>query len=65
MKVRLLVARAGDRFSQIAGDVIELDKEEASRLVDRGQAEPVGPETGSLEPPRNAAKPRAHARKAK
>lgn len=42
MKIKLLVSRAGVGFSQNAGDEIEVSAEEAKRMVESGQAVPVG-----------------------
>jgi hypothetical protein len=39
MQIRLLVSRAGSDFAQNAGDVIEVDADEAGRMIDAGQAE--------------------------
>lgn len=64
MRVKLLVSRAGVDFSQQPGDVIELSAEEAHRMIESEQAEPVGGstrvetatvapvETASIEPAR-------------
>lgn len=41
MKVKLTVARAGADFSNVAGDIIEVDKREALELLNSHQAEPV------------------------
>lgn len=45
MKVKLLVSRAGTRdgetFSESVGDVVDLPSDEAKRLLEAGQAEPV------------------------
>lgn len=41
MKVKLLTSRAGIDFAQDAGDVIEVSNDEAKRLLESGQAEPV------------------------
>lgn len=41
MKVKLLTGRAGSDWSQDAGQVVEVSKEEGQRLVESGQAEPV------------------------
>lgn len=41
MKVKLLVSRSGDRFTQEAGQVIEVSNTEGKRLVEKGRAEPV------------------------
>jgi len=45
MKVKLLVSRAGTRdgesFSESAGEVVEVPNDEAKRLLEAGQAEPV------------------------
>ncbi len=41
MKVKLLVSRAGIDFAQNVGEVIEVSKDEAQRLLDSGQAEAV------------------------
>lgn len=38
VKVKLLTARSGDRFSQSAGEVIEVSPDVAKRMVDRGHA---------------------------
>ena len=41
MKIKLLVARAGDGFSQNRGDEIEVQADEGLRMIDAGQAELV------------------------
>jgi len=41
MRIRLLTSRVGDRFSQQAGDVIDLPDDEARRLLVSEQAERV------------------------
>lgn len=41
MKVKLLVSRAGVDFAQGVGDVIDVENDEAKRLLESGQAEPV------------------------
>lgn len=41
MKVKLLISRAGVSFSQNRGDEIEVNAEEAQRMIDAGQAELV------------------------
>ena len=41
MKVKLLVARAGDMFVQNAGQVVDVSPREARRMVDSEQAEAV------------------------
>lgn len=41
MKIRLLTSRAGIDFAQNVGDVIEVSKDEAKRMIEDGQAEPV------------------------
>lgn len=41
MKVRLKIGRAGIGFSQNAGDAVDVTADEAKRLIDSGQAEPV------------------------
>ena len=41
MKVKLLIARAGKGFSNVPGDVVDLDEQEAKTLVARGQAEAI------------------------
>lgn len=38
MKIKLLVARAGVRFSQSVGEIIEVENAEALRMVAAGQA---------------------------
>lgn len=37
--VRLLISRAGAGFTQNAGDLVEVDADEASRLIAAGKAE--------------------------
>lgn len=54
MKLKLLISRAGVGFSQNVGDVIEVETEEAERLVEAGQA--VSVETASKKPAENASK---------
>jgi len=41
VKVKLLVSRAGESFSNIAGDVVEVEAAEAKRMFEAEQAEPV------------------------
>lgn len=41
MKVKLLVSRAGAEFVQNRGDEIDVGNEEAARMIEAGQAEPV------------------------
>lgn len=41
MKVKLLISRAGIKFSQSAGDIVEVSEAEAERLIRAGKAEPV------------------------
>ena len=41
MKIKLLVARAGVGFSQNRGDEIDVNADEAQRMIDAGQAELV------------------------
>lgn len=41
MKVKLTVARASMSQTWQPGDEIDVDREEARRLIDSGQAEPV------------------------
>ena len=40
MKIKLLVSRAGSDFSQNIGDIIEVGNDEASRMIEAGQAIP-------------------------
>lgn len=42
MKVKLLVSRAGVGFVQNAGDEIDVDDEQAQRMIEAQQAVPVG-----------------------
>lgn len=39
MEVKLLVSRAGHKFSQSVGDVVEVSDDEALRLIEAGKAE--------------------------
>ena len=41
MKIKLLVSRSGVDGAQNRGDEIEVDAEEAKRMIEAGQAEPV------------------------
>lgn len=41
MLVKLLVARAGNDFSQNFGEIVDMSEEEANELIAAGQAEPV------------------------
>lgn len=70
MRVRLTTGRAGARFSQAEGEVVDLPPAEAERLVAAGQAErlaetarPDKPETAMRAPGRTAMRPRGRARK--
>ena len=47
MKVKLLVSRAGVGFTQNCGDVIDVDEDEANRLIDSNQAEPASARKGA------------------
>lgn len=40
-KVKLLVSRAGPGFSQSPGDVVEVSDDEALRMAEAGQCEPI------------------------
>ncbi len=42
MKIKLLVGRAGIDFSNNPGEVIDVPNNEASALIEAGQAEAVG-----------------------
>jgi len=44
MKVKMLVARAGLGFSNMPGEVADIEDGEAKRLIDSGQAEAAEPE---------------------
>lgn len=41
MKLRLLVSRSGPTLTQDAGEVIDVDDDEARRMIEAGQAVPV------------------------
>ena len=41
MNIKLLVSRASATGSQNRGDVIDVSNEEAKRMIEAGQAEPV------------------------
>ena len=41
MKVRLLVGRAGERFSQRPGEVVNVDDADGLRMIALGRAAPV------------------------
>lgn len=41
MKVKLLISRAGAKFAQAAGEVVEVSEREGAALIDAGKAEPV------------------------
>jgi len=60
MKIKLKVSRAGAGISQRHGEIIDVDADEAKRLVDRNQAvyvnESPAIETATAEPVENAAK---------
>ena len=52
MKVRLLVGRAGNRFAQRPGDIIEVSEHDGLRMIKLGRAvteEPFFPETPQVE----------------
>lgn len=42
MKIKLLCSRAGIDFAQNAGDEIEVSADEGARMIEAGQAVPVG-----------------------
>lgn len=42
MKVKLLVARVGDGFSQSPKEIIDVDPKEGARLIESQQAVPAG-----------------------
>lgn len=44
MKVKMLECRAGADFLNMVGDVVEVDTDEAQRMIDAGQAELAVPE---------------------
>ena len=68
MKVCLKISRAGAKFSQKAGDIIDVSADEGKRLIELGQAEKVkgkagSPESASLSPSaERATKPKARKR---
>lgn len=41
MKIKLLISRAGIKFSQSAGDIVDVSEDEADRLIRAGKAEPA------------------------
>jgi len=41
MKIKLLTSRAGPAGAQNAGEVVDVNKAEAQRMIDAGQAELV------------------------
>lgn len=49
MKVKLLISRAAIGAAQNRGDVIDVSADEAKRMIEAGQASPVG---GEVEPER-------------
>ena len=65
MKVRLLVSRVGDGFSQDAGQVIDVSTDDAKALLDGGYAERVdGIETAMAQPREAAMRQPGKARRA-
>ena len=61
MRIKMLTAVAGIRWSASAGDVIDMDDATAKRLIAKGAAEPVPaeyvtpePETAEIRPPEQA-----------
>lgn len=46
MRIRLLTGRAGDGWTQEAGEVLDLPDSEARRLISAWQAEPLEVATG-------------------
>ncbi len=56
MIVRFLTCLAGHNYVRNPGDTGEVSDAEAARLIDKGFAESVGPETASLSPARKATK---------
>lgn len=65
MKLKVIHCMAGSGFVHHPGDVVEFDDAEGVRLVEAGIAEPLGPETASVEPAENASLPRSRKRVAK
>lgn len=54
MKLKLLISRSGVEFSQVAGEIIEVDDVEALRMIAAGQADAVAqvePETANTKAP--------------
>lgn len=58
MKIMLLVSRAGPAEANNRGDVIDVDQDEAIRMIEAGQAEAV------REAPAETATPKGKAEKA-
>lgn len=57
--VKMRTARAGEHFLNKVGDIVEVDRDEARRLIASGQAEPVAqqPEAAIRGAQRRAVKP--------
>lgn len=41
MKIKLLIGRAGFGFAQNVGEIVEVGADEALRMIEAGQAEPL------------------------
>lgn len=41
MKVKLLVSRVGPKLSQNRGDIVDVENDEAMRMIKAGQAEAI------------------------
>lgn len=59
LKIKLLVGMAGDKFAYSPGEIVDLDKAWAERLIGTGQAEEVktekkGREKAALKPGEDA-----------
>ena len=63
MRVRLTTDRSGPHGFQSEGEVIDLPREEALRLVAARQAEIEGPEAATVAAPRTAVLDRPRTRK--
>lgn len=62
MRVLLTTSRVGERLSQAAGQIIDVDDAEGRRLLAKGQAEPLEPDVAMTAAPQTAMRPPGRAR---
>ena len=63
MQVKLLCPRVGTRFSQVAGEIIEVSDREGESIIAAGQAVPVPAKKRDVEKATRSARENAAGRK--